>query len=332
MQIVDLRQIPSRLLDALFEEEQQRWLEELHWDYRPSVQLIRKFIEAKSLAGFAVLDRSNGAGGGAGTAALGRGAAAPRVAGYGFYVVEESKGLIGDLFVSGHYPKQPVARQILEEMLATLRAVPHLGRIESQLIPFGMVLDETLAELGFRLHPRQFMMLPLARAQFQAAPVTSGLRIEPWDDRHFEACAQLIFQAYDGHVDSEINDQYHSEPGAMKFLKNIIILPGCGTFLPEASFVVRPIASDRLVAVVLASSVSHGVGHTTQICILPGYRGHGLGLRLMEASIRALVSLRFHALSLTVTSANEKAVRLYERLGFNTLKTFAAAIWKNPDA
>jgi ribosomal protein S18 acetylase RimI-like enzyme len=129
-------------------------------------------------------------------------------------------------------------------------------------------------------------------------------------------------------VDGEINDQYRSEAGALKFLKNIIILPGCGLFQTDASFVLRPAGSDRLVAVVLTSAVSQGVGHTTQICVMPGYQGHGLGRQLMEASIQALQARRFTALSLTVTSVNANAVRLYEHLGFRTIKTFAAGVWQ----
>jgi len=74
--------------------------------------------------------------------------------------------------------------------------------------------------------------------------------------------------------------------------------------------------------------VAHGVGHTTQICVMPGYQGHGIGRYLMEAAIQALQSRRFDALSLTVTSRNSAAVRLYEDLGFRTIKTFAAGVWQ----
>jgi len=81
------------------------------------------------------------------------------------------------------------------------------------------------------------------------------------------------------------------------------------------------------VGVVLTSAVSQGVGHTTQICVMPGYQGHGLGRQLMEASIQALRALGYTGLSLTVTSVNATAVRLYERLGFRTIKTFAAGVW-----
>src|SRR5208282_2092116 len=154
-----------------------------------------------------------------------------------------------------------------------------------------------LAQQGFRLFPRQFMLLDLEKAAGRgeeapaAAPpqgTLSGLVLEPWENRHFSHCARLIQLAYSNHVDGEINDQYRSESGALKFLKNIIILPGCGQFQPEASFVLRPPHASYLAGVVLTSRVSEGVGHTTQICAMPGYQGRGLGRRLMEASMQAL--------------------------------------------
>jgi ribosomal protein S18 acetylase RimI-like enzyme len=309
MRYFDLRLVHSRQLEQLFEEEARCWLEELHWDYRPSIQLIRKFIDARSLGGAAALE--NGA-----------------AAGYGFYVIEETKGLLGGMFVSARYAQEGVCQRLLAEMLAPLRALPHLNRVEAQLIPFGTSFEPALLANGFRLYPRQFMLLPLSRAPMAAAPLSPGLRLERWDDRYFEGCARLIQLAYANHVDSEINDQYRTEEGALKFLKNIIILPGCGQFLPEASFVVRPVASDRLIGVVLNSAVSAGAAHTTQVCVMPGYQGHGLGLRLLEASIQTLKSRRFHVLTLTVTAQNAKAVRLYDKLGFETVKTFAAGVWQ----
>ncbi len=309
MAIVDLRQMSARQLEPLLEEEARHWREELHWDYAASLELIKKFLDARSLAGCAAME--NG-----------------QVAGYGFYVLEEQKGLVGGLFVSPRFPQLAISRELLGEMLSTLRAIPRIERIEAQLMPFGCALDRALIEQGFRLYNRQFMLLPLGEAALEGAELSPGLRLEPWNERHFEACARLIHLAYANHVDGEINDQYRSEAGAMKFLKNIIILPGCGQFQPEASFVLRPVASDRLIGVVLTSAVSRGVGHTTQLCVMPGYQGHGLGRELMEASIRALRTQRFTALSLTVTSVNSSAVRLYEHLGFRTVKTFAAGVWQ----
>jgi ribosomal protein S18 acetylase RimI-like enzyme len=311
IRIVDLRQLISRQLEPLFAEEQRHWLDELHWDYRPSIQLITKFIDSKSLAGCAAM-------------------ASGEVAGYGFYVLEETKGLIGGLYVTPRLEQLGTAEKLLGELLVALRSAHGLGRIEAQLMPFGAPLDQAFAAASFRLFTRQFMILPLAEARATPQPIGEDLRLEPWDDRQFEACARLIQQAYAGHVDSDINDQYRTEAGAMRFLKNIIILPGCGQFMPEASFVVRADAAGpgAPVAVVLTSRVSHGVGHTTQVCVAPERQGRGLGMRLMAASIRALRSAGFHALSLTVTAENAAAVRLYQRLGFRTVKSFSAAVWQ----
>jgi ribosomal protein S18 acetylase RimI-like enzyme len=309
MQIVDLRQVHSRTLDILFQEETRHWREELFWDYRSSIDLIRKFIDSRSLGGYVAIEDG-------------------QPAGYGFYVIEDHKGLIGGLFVSSQFAQPPVTQKLLVEMLAALRGAPHLQRIEAQLMPFGTELDPAFLSKHLRLHTRQFMLLPLAEAKLSGKPLSSGLRIEPWTDRAFESAARLIQLAYADHVDGEINDQYRTEAGGMKFLRNIVLLPGCGQFHPEASFLVRPAGEDRLVAMVLTSTVAERVGHTTQICVMPGYQGHGIGRQLMEASIRVLRDRGYESLSLTVTSVNKQAVQLYEHLGFRTIKTFAAGVWQ----
>jgi ribosomal protein S18 acetylase RimI-like enzyme len=318
MQIVDLRQLSSRQLEPLLAEEARQWKQELRWDYQPSVELIKKFVDARSLTGSAIME--NG-----------------RPVGYAFYVLEEHKGLVGGLFVSPRYSQQELSHRLLTDTLTTLNGIPKLDRVEAQLIPFGYALDPILTQYGFRLYLRQFMIAPLPpdndRQALDVLPGLihegpgAGLILDRWDHRYFEPCARLIQLAYANHVDGEINDQYRSESGALRFLKNIIILPGCGQFQPEASFVLRPPRASHIAGVILTSRVSEGVGHTTQICAMPGYQGRGLGRRLMEASMHALRVRGFNCVSLTVTSGNARAVHLYERLGFVTVKKFAAGVW-----
>lgn len=319
MTIVDLRQLSSRQIEPLLAEEAQRWREELRWDYRSSLDLIKKFVEARSLAGCAALEGGE-------------------AAGYAFYVIEEHKGLLGGLYVSPRFPQLPLANRLITSTLETLRALPYIGRIEAQLVPFGCEFDAALANHGFRLYPRQFMLLDLSRTPNSAsnggAPTSNefpGLRLEEWNDRYFAPCARLIQLAYADHMDGEINDQYRSEEGALKFLKNIIMLPGCGQFQEHASFILRAPHSHELVGAVLTSAVAPGVGHTTQICVMPGYQRQGLGRRLIQATIQSLRARHFNALSLTVTAANRRAVDLYTSLGFTGIKTFTAGVWKSPD-
>jgi len=195
-------------------------------------------------------------------------------------------------------------------------------------MPFGTELDPAFLSQHFRLHARQFMLLSLDKAKLAGKAPSTGLRIEPWTDRAFDSAARLIQLAYANHVDGQINDQYCSEAGSLRFLRNIVLLPGCGQFLPEASFLVRPATGDRPIAMILTSTVAEGVGHTTQVCVMPGYQGSGIGRQLMEHSIHALRRRNYKSLSLTVTSVNKRAVDLYEHLGFRMVKTFAAGVWQ----
>ncbi len=311
IRIVDLRQLNTRQLSPMLEEETRVWRDDLHWDYRVSIELIKKFLDTHSLTGSVAMDENH-------------------PVGYGFYVIEEHKGLLGSLFVSPNYPQAELGEKLLREIIGELRATPHVRRVEMQLMPFGAALGGTLSSLGFRLYPRQFMLLALKNSALQetAATAPAGIRVERWQDRHLESCAEVIQVAYSQHVDGEINDQYRSRDGALKFLKNIVLLPGCGQFEMQASFVARDALTDRIVGLILTSMVARGVGHTTQVCVLPGFRGRGLGKLLMNTSIAALERLHATELSLTVTSTNAEAVKLYEKLGFRTRKSFIAGVWE----
>jgi ribosomal protein S18 acetylase RimI-like enzyme len=309
VELTDLRRVHSRKLQPLFDEEARYWLERLRWDYAPSIDLIRNFINARALLGYAAWQNGE-------------------PAGYGFYVLEEHKGLIGGLYVSPRFPQVEIGRLLLREMLSSLRHLPHITRVEAQLMPSGTEIDEGLTGENFRIYHRQFMLLTLGRKRANASKAVKSLPLHPWSDRWLRPSARLIQLAYQDHVDGEINDQYRSEEGAGRFLRNIIFLRGCGEFLPQASFVLAASQADAPIGLVLTSGVAPGVAHTTQICVLPGYQGHGLGRRLLEASMAALEGLGYTELSLTVTSANRRAVTLYERMGFETLRRFSAGVWK----
>src|SRR5437870_11503993 len=112
MNTLDLRQTTVHQIEPLLEEEARHWRDELHWDYRGALELIKRFMEAHALAGCVAFE--------SGTAA-----------GYSFYVLEEQKGLIGGLYVSCKFPQLSIARQLLEDMLFSMRAIPHLARIEA---------------------------------------------------------------------------------------------------------------------------------------------------------------------------------------------------------
>jgi ribosomal protein S18 acetylase RimI-like enzyme len=315
VEILDLRHFSSADLRPLLEGEAQVWSRLLSWDYRGSADMILRYVDAKILPGYAAIERG-------------------RIFGYSFFVYEGSKGVIGDLFVGGlngapAEGEHAIEVRLLTHVIETLQRSPGIHRVEAQLLVHktGAVARPFLDQ-GFRRHPRLFMVLPLRSAAATAPNLPPDIEIRPWTEHDYQAAAAVITAAYRGHVDSEINDQYRTLSGSVRFLNNIVRFPGCGIFDAEASFAAIHRPTRSVVGVILCSRVKHDVGHVTQVCVVPELRGQGIGERLLAASTQGLRQRGFELLSLTVTQANERAVQLYERLGFSTARVFDAFVWE----
>lgn len=61
-------------------------------------------------------------------------------------------------------------------------------------------------------------------------------------------------------------------------------------------------------------------GHIMSIAVDPEYRGNGIGRALMVAVIDKLIKLGARYIGLEVRVSNRRAIKLYEGLGFKTVK------------
>ena len=152
--------------------------------------------------------------------------------------------------------------------------------------------------------------------------------MEPWGDPYHDAAASVLSLAYKGHIDSQINDEYRTFAAASRLLRNIVEFPGSATFCGPASYVAFDTASGGAAGIVLSSFVADDVAHITEICVTPGARGVGLGYELLRQSTAALRGAGAKRVSLTVTAANQEAVRLYTRCGFREVRRFYAYAWE----
>lgn len=313
MEILDLRHFSSVDLRSLLDDETSVWSRLLSWDYSGSAEMILRYVDAKILPGYAAVDRG-------------------RVFGYSFFVYEGSKGVIGDLYVSNGN-RLPDARQVeirlLTHVIETLQQSPGIHRVEAQLLAHDAnVVSRPFLETGFQRHPRLFMVLALGKAASSQSGIHPEIDIRPWTEADYQPSAAVITASYRGHVDALINDQYHTLSGSLRFLNNIVRFPGCGVFDAESSFVAVERKSKGMVGLILCSRVRNDVGHVTQVCVLPEYRGKRIGELLLEAAQSNLRKRSFSALSLTVTEANQKAVALYRRLKFDSKRIFDAFVWE----
>lgn len=309
-ELVDLSRLRPADLEGLLEEENLAWRSALSWDLSASMEVVRRFLRMQALSGYALMIGGE-------------------VAGYSYYVCEDRKGLLGNLYVARGYQGLNNENLLLTAVLQAMSSMPGVERIEAQLMLMRGPFERTgLLAGSARIYPRQFMMIDLEDAgRLPAAGSAEAVVFRAWDRSWQDEAAALIASAYSSHVDSAINDQYRSYHGARRFLNNIVQYPGCGQFFAPASLVA--IGRDkRLAGLALASTVAADTGHITQICVAPDRHGRGLGYELLRRSLRELAAHGCEKASLTVTTANKTAVQLYARMGFRAVRRFAAYVWE----
>ncbi len=319
LEILDLRHFSAASLRPVLEAESQVWAERLHWDYRASANLLLQYLDARVLPGFVAVEDG-------------------RVIGYTFCVYEERKAVIGDVFALRDsrygYAQSEIEATLLDHLIALLQHSPGVERIEAQLLLHTHEMHAALFRgYGFSVYRRLFMDLQFAEvpaadiAAKEAVLLQQGLLLRQWRDADFQPAGSLIANAYEGHLDSTINDQYRSVAGSLRFLHNIIRFPGCGVFDAAASHVLVTRATGELAGLVLCSRVREDVEHVTQLCMAARARGAGLGTLLLHRAANTLRARGFGRLSLTVTAGNHRAAALYRRVGFTQQHTFDAVVW-----
>src|SRR5260370_32953336 len=116
LDILDLRHFNAQYLRGLLEYETLVGGRLMSWDYRPSAEMILRYIESKILPGYAAVEYG-------------------RVGGYAFFVYEGSKGVIGDLFAdtSIRIPGDTVERRLAQHVIGTVHPPPGTHRVGPQL-------------------------------------------------------------------------------------------------------------------------------------------------------------------------------------------------------
>ncbi len=314
LEILDLRHFTARQMRPLLEQAARQWRQRLHWDYASSTELLLQYLDSRILPGFVALTRG-------------------RICGFTFCVYEGQKAVIGDIFAGAENPEPlAVVHTLTRHLLETLEASPDIDRIEAQLLLFDAgVLPPAFSAPNYggrklSVYPRLFLERTLGPAWPQAIAYPRELELCRWAAAYYTPAAELIHASYQGHVDADINDQYRTLAGSLRFLHNIIRFPGCGTFDPDSSWLLRDRRNGALVAVLLCSRVAPDTAHLTQLCVANAWRGRGLGKMLLAECMQRLPAARYSALTLTVSEANTEALGLYMRAGFAARVRFDALV------
>ena len=304
MRIIPLAEADFPSVEALLDEQCDEWLDLLRWDYAGPSRLILDVIKQRELTGFVAVQ------GGA-------------TVGITYYVVEDNRCSIGDIYVSKPWRGQGADRHLAQAILDKLDRLPRLRRVESQCVGVGNnSATELFLARGFERLDRDYMMAPLSPGVAGRSRNLPGATIRGWSEDDFASAARIIHRSYRGEYDSRINSQYQTEEGCAELLTILTEHVWCGEFLPEVSRVAVDSATGNRVGVLIASEIADGAGHIGQISILPSYQGRGIGRKMIDLVMSDLREEGYETVSLAVTAANKSALHLYESCGFRTIHEF----------
>jgi ribosomal protein S18 acetylase RimI-like enzyme len=310
-EIVDLVGLRPEHLENLWAEEKRLWQGELFWDTTPAISVIRDAVKRRRLAGSAIR-------------------IGDEVVGCGYYIVDGKRAVLGGFMLVPEARVRTIGLPLARSLIVSVQSAQAEGavtRVESQFITFGLPwLREAFLTEGFREHDRAFLRLPLQAS----ASSCSGSRLfefTPWSSSYLSRTALLMHQAHDGRVDAEMNELYRNPEGCRTLLENILQLQGCGEPIPMASSVAQRPESRMLSGFIVATEISPRHAHLAQVAVSPSAQGLGLGKLLLGRAIDALTRAGYRTVSLMVTKTNERALSLYESMGFRTVLRFPVFSW-----
>lgn len=198
-------------------------------------------------------------------------------------------------------------------------------------------LSGMLLRRGFDVEPYRYLRLDLGTLQTtshqvpvergDASALPRGLRV--WNE-DADAMVGLCARAY-----ADAAGVRAFAPGGTieewhDYVGSLLSGPGCGWFLPEASFVRPSPRGHGLDGAILTTDLGPGTAHVAQIVVDPDVRGRGLGRSLLVASARTAARLGYRRMTLLVSETNAPAAAMYGAIGFVDRAAFVVATRRQP--
>jgi ribosomal protein S18 acetylase RimI-like enzyme len=305
-----LLEVAPRELALLLDEEAALWEAQLGWDFREVRSAVAGGVERGSLCGRAIVE-------------------GPRAVAYSYYMVDASRVIVGSIFAAATHRGRGLEDDLVEAVIDDARAEPGSGRVECQTLFCTAASADARFELkGFARGARHYMRSDLGPGPEAPLPPGVSLRALRRDD--LPRAAEIVFRSHVGSLDAALNLTYSTPATCRAFVETLVVRAGCGRFDPEASRLAE--GPTGPVGVLIASRLARANGHVCQVSVAPEGQGRGVGAALMVTALRAFRAQGLESATLSVTVANERAHRLYERLGFRVHREFGAHAWARPPA
>jgi len=309
-----LRETSPRELRALLDEECRHWDAELAWDFSEVRQAVASGTERGTLPGRAVTEGG-------------------RAVAYAYYMVDAGRVIVGSVFAAREHRGRGLEEAPVDAVLQAARGERASGRVECQtLFCTSQGADARFQKAGFAGRPRHYMRRDLREPLPPSAspPLPAGVVLRTLRRDELQAAAEIVYRSHAGTVDAALNLTYATPASCRAFVDTLVVRSGCGRFDMDASRLAE--GPRGPVGVLIASRLAAANGHVCQVSVVPEWQGHGLGAVLLGIALRSFRDQGLATATLSVTVSNDHAHRLYERLGFRTVREFAAHAWVRPPA
>lgn len=178
-----------------------------------------------------------------------------------------------------------------------------------------------MATKNLRYYKRYRMELDLRnwRKPIQALP--PGYRLIPWEPWLLEEHAEAKYASFRDEIDARVFPCLGTYASCRQLMQEIQDKKG---FLPEATWLAQYLDDDHRASncgTIQAIVTPQDRGGIQNVGVAPQHRGIGLGTILITTTLRSFQQLGLRLARLEVTAVNGRAVRLYRRLGFCTVRT-----------
>jgi RimJ/RimL family protein N-acetyltransferase len=169
------------------------------------------------------------------------------------------------------------------------------------------------------------MEIDLRGQRFVPLFVPPGYRLLAWHADRISDHAEAKFHSFRHEIDAGIFTCLSDLEGCYRLMQEISLKEG---FLPEATWLAACNFGNEIeyCGTIQGIRATHKYGAIQNVGITPPHRGHGLGTALISAALAGFQQAGLPRAYLEVTAQNERAVRLYKRLGFHRTKTLFKAV------
>lgn len=181
--------------------------------------------------------------------------------------------------------------------------------------------------MGLTYFKRYRMEAELSGREVAPLPVPWGYRLLAWDPGLLDAHSQVKFLSFRDEIDANVFPCFQEFAGCRRLMQEISRKPG---FIPEATWLAVHVGREsekiEYCGTVQGIRDRQGAGGIQNLGITPPHRNRGLGSCLMLHALSGFRRAGAKRAHLEVTAENSGAIRLYQRLGFVTVKTIYKAV------